>query len=236
MARNPDLQTIFEHETTALLGIAPWLDTPVRWAEFLHTYHDKIRRKARLSGTVAARYDLLAELAVGWLLLRVPQFAVEYEKRLPDRKGGPDFTAVWKTHTTLHVEVKRLRPSESATADDHSGGSKWNYAICDKLRQVLPGDFNAIALVVEDTVDAAELVPALKRLKLRAEQKDEAYFKQRGLAVGEFFTFYGRLNAVVVCGIGTDAPRVRTVWFNKDARRALPPDLQRSLAALDRPG
>ena len=234
MALSSVLSTIFEQESDALIAIAPWLATPARFETFLRTYHDKIRRKARLSHSLESRLDLLAEIAVAWLLVRDRQFAVEYEKPIPNRRGGPDFTATFKTHTIVNVEVRRLRSGENTSSEGGIRGNKWVYAVCDKVRQLPATDFNAIALVVDEAMSVEELAPAMKQLKLHAERKDEAYFNQRGLSVPDFFTFYGRLHAIIVCGYGPGIPRMRASWFNKEARRVLPPDLQRTLGALGR--
>lgn len=214
-----------------MLGIAPWLNTPSRFETFLRFYHDKIRRKTRLCRDVAARHDLLAELAVAWLLLQERRFAVEYEKAQPDRRGGPDFTATFKTHTVFNVEVKRLRPVESPHHSDGTSLNKLAYAVCEKLRQLPPTDFNIIALFTENAAPADELAPALKQLKLHAERKDEAFFEKRGLSVSDFFSYYSRLHAIIVCTYGPTAPYIDMLWINKEARRTLPEDLQRTLRA-----
>ncbi len=234
MPHSSVLATIFEQESAALMATAPWLATPAQFEKFLRTYHDKIRRKARLSHSLESRLDLLAELAVAWLLVRDRQFAVEYEKPLPNRRGGPDFTATFKTHTIVNVEVRHLRSGENTSSDGGTRGNKWAYAVCDKVRQLPVTGFNTIALVVDETMSVEDLAPVMKQLKLHAERKDEAYFNQRGLSVPDFFTYYGRLHAIVVCGYASDIPRMRASWFNKEARRVLPPDLQRTLSVLGR--
>jgi hypothetical protein len=218
---------IFEREAATFAAhITPWLDAAPRFATFLRTYQDKIRRKARLCGDADARLDLLAELAVAWTLVQDGRFAVEYER------AQPDFTATWKTHTTLHAEAKRLRTAESSNG---TSLAKWNYAVCDKLRQLPPDGYNLVALVVDDAAAGDDLAAAMKQLKLHAERKDEAYFGKRGLTVAEFFARYGRLHAIAVCGIDAPLPRVRALWLNKEARRPLPPDVLRALNAMVAP-
>lgn len=223
------LASLFEQETGAVLSAAPWLRSRSRFEAFLRTYQDKIRRKARLCRDVEARRDLLAELAVAWLLLQERHLVVEYEKPQANRKGGPDFTATWKTHTMFNVEVKRLRTSEIAREEGPSNPHKWGYAVCDKIKQLPATDFNIVALIVENGRSADDLVPAMKQLKLHAEQKDEPYFHQRGLSVADFFTYYRRLHVIMVCEYNPALPHVHILWINKEARRTLPADLLHTL-------
>lgn len=229
VARDALLDWVFEREAAALHApIMPWLAASPRFEAFLRTYQDKVRRKARLCRDDNARHDLLAELGVAWMLVQERRFAVEYERAQPERKGGPDFTAMFKTHTTLHVEAKRLRAAEGER-EDGANLNKWIYAVCDKLRQLQAGDYNIIALVVEDAMSGDDVGAAMKHLKLHAERKDETYLGKRGLQVADFFAGYGRLHAIMVCGLGATVPLGRGLWLNKEARRALPVDLARVL-------
>jgi hypothetical protein len=82
------LTSLFEQEMEAVLSDAPWLRSRSRFEAFLRSYQDTIRRKARFCRDVEVRRDLLAELAVAWLLLQERRLVVEYEKPQANRKGA----------------------------------------------------------------------------------------------------------------------------------------------------
>jgi len=89
------------------LAFERWLPTCSRLPEFLSNYERKIRKKIREIDDEGKQADLIAELHIAWLLLKKPEFEIEYEPWGKD-VAAPDYF-VKSTNDRWSIEVKHLR-------------------------------------------------------------------------------------------------------------------------------
>jgi hypothetical protein len=216
--------------------LADWAGRSPRFRTFLQTYRDKIRKKVRTAASDGGALDLLAELAVAFLLLRDRRLAVEYEKLGVGKTRAPDLTAIFKTHTLCHVEVTRLRNIAEMQGEANPLISKLAGTLCDKLGQLQPSAINLIALVQDEpSIGEAELQAAMRLLLARATAKDDAFFARRGLLHARAFQRQQlRLSGVFVCTLADPHnPQFTHLWLNPQAKHPLAPELKNLLRALD---
>ncbi len=218
---------------------ARWIRSSRRFRSFAETYRDKIRKKVRQARDAQGLRDLRCELAVAFLLLEARELEVAYELAAPGSRGGPDFTVVYKTHTPVQVEVKRLRAP--APEQDHvaAASTKILNALGDKFAQMPPGAINVLVLFVDraDTSDSAapDLLTTMRVVQERIMAQDDAFFVGRGFGgVRAFIRASQPLSAIV---LRTEEPAAAALWRNPAARHRLPSGaatvLQRCLAADD---
>ena len=232
------LATIFADTTQPLaVECAHWVRSSRRFRSFAETYRDKIRKKVNLSRDEQVLRDLRCELAVAFLLVQARELQVEYERAAQGKHGGPDFTVLYKTHTLVHVEVKRLRPQAPRPDRVAAGHTKILNALGDKFDQMLPSALNVLVLVADsvDTggSDAPDLVGTMKLVQERIMTRDDAFFVGRGFGgVRDFVRESQRLSAIV---LRAEQPAAAMLWRNPAARHTLPPAiatlLQRCLSA-----
>lgn len=210
----------------ALFGATPledqcwaWASTEPRFAAFLDTYQGKIGKKLRGVGDEAGYLDLLAELDVAHRLLRDRSFTLVYEPTLAQKERGPDFAAIFKTHTQCNVEVRRLRPSSSDLVPRLVG------VLSDKLRQMPPSAPNVLAIAGDSTLSsAAPIQEALRELAALASSGDDVACRHRGFAgARDVLRRMERLSAVALLAVAI-------LWEHPRARRPLPPELRKALA------
>lgn len=208
--------------------LAGWLRDSRRLRAFAETYRDKIRRKYRLARDQGSLKDLRCELETAALLLREPQFALEYERYTSSKQRGPDFTVTFKTHTPFNVEVRRMRESEADGSGANPRASKLIAIICDKIGQMRPGMVNLLWIYAESPVQEADLKDTLTTLRRLAEGKDEAFFGARGFdSAADFLRQYRHLSGIVVWQTGE-----RLIWLNPLAKYRLPPNIVLTLQRL----
>jgi len=190
---------------------------------FVEANAPKIRKKARGIRDEEGLGDLGAELAAARWLLRDRGVALAYEPYASEKARGPDFTVTLKGHIAFNVEVRRLRPpAHPAKAAD---------AVCAKLGQ-LPAGVANVLLLAADGADAAglDLAAIVKRLRERADGKDDGFFARRGFRdARDFLRRLPRLSAALLLPIpaGDDplpAPPPASPWLNPAARHPLHPD------------
>jgi hypothetical protein len=208
-----------------------WMATSPRFAAFIEANRTKVRKKVRLAADADREGDLLRELEVAYLLLDHRGAAVTYEAFAAEKVRGPDFTITLKGHIRCHVEVKRLRigprPLDARLTD----------AICEKLHQMPPSAPNLLWVVVEAASLEAQatlsVADTMKRLLLRAEQKDGTLFSRHGYVDARaFFAQYLRLSGVLASRADDGQ---RDLWLNSQARHPLQPSLVSWLAPLNAP-
>jgi hypothetical protein len=216
--------------------LADWAQRSPRFRTFLHTYRDKIRKKVRTAASDGGSLDLLAELAVAFLLLRDRRLAVEYEKLGVGKSRAPDLTAIFKTHTLCHLEVTRLRAGAEVQGEANPLVGKLANTLCDKLGQLQPSALNLIVLAQDEPfIGEAELQAAMRLLLTRATAKDDAFFARRGLTNARSFQRQQlRLSGLLVCTLADPhTPQLTHLWLNPQAKHPLPPELKNLLRALD---
>lgn len=190
---------------------------------FTAAHAAKIRKKARHAGDPGARRDLRCELAVAAALAdrRSP---LSYEPLAAEGRRGPDFLLRHKGHTSVYVEVSRLRPARSEERDP---AGRLAAMLCGKLGQLVAGAANLLVVVSDDgPLGAEEVGAAIQGLRRRAEARDDAYFAFRGVAGARTaLQLLPRLSAVLVAA----PPAAEDVLcIHTQARHHLPADLARS--------
>ena len=204
---------------------AAWLKASRRFRAFVETFRDKIRRKASIARDEETRRDLSCELETAFLLLEAKEFAVAYEHYTQIKQRGPDFTVTYKTHTSINVEVKRLRISSlEQSADERSMTTKLINSVCDKLGQMPPSVINVLTLVADgQTYGPNDLGMTMGILKDRVAQRDEDFFVRRGfLGSRDYQRQLQRLSAILVrsrASGGYDNPSL--LWTNPEAKHQL---------------
>jgi hypothetical protein len=210
-----------------------------RFALFVAAHQDKIRKKLRSQRDEPGQYDVAFELMVAHRLLTDSGCALAYEAYAADKTRGPDFTATYKGHLVVNVEVRRLR-GEITTA-------RLADALAEKLRQLPPGLPNVVVFGADGT-RSPRLEPGdgATRLRMRAEAHDAALFARHSFAgAPAFFRAFLRLSAVALLapwdedaahatdadGSAKRAPEA-ALWLNPQAKHPLPAAVRSALRTL----
>lgn len=206
-----------------------WCAASPRFATFLETYRDKIRKKLRSAADGEGLRDLRAELLAAACLLSERAFTIEYEPYMADKTRGPDFSILFKTHIPFTVEVKRIRGQVQP--------GKWADVLCDKLGQLPPSVSNVLVIYgdpsggVEGQGASFDAGMAMAQLRTAAERKDDTFFARRGLrGARDYLRQSQKLSMVVLrgCALSGGASPLGS-WSNSQARHPLAPDLRRAL-------
>jgi hypothetical protein len=254
-AMQQTLAYLFDERPHALTRpVEHWLATSKPFVAFVQTYQPKIRKKVRMGQDAEQLHSLYCELRTAYLLLQEPRFAVAYEP-FPKQQGrSPDFAVTYRTHTTFHVEVTRLRPTseepisgatEAAEANDgpvdgttasrRTVSRRLVDVICEKLGQLSPSTPNVLFVWVQN-MDMLEMdiEQLLADLKGRAEQRDAALLARYGFRnPAEFVRHFQRLSVVMVQSLQASAAATSSrVWINRTARYPLPAKLISRLSTL----
>jgi len=239
------LRMIFGGEAHILApSLAEWMVASPRFAAFVETYRDKIRKKVRGMRDAEGLRDLQLELETAYLLLEARQLTVAYEPYGTGKARGPDFAVTYTTSVTFNVEVTRMRVSSRERSkeqpDDLADGAadapfevqheaaRLADIVCGKLGQMLPSMINLLIVYPDDArLDQGVVMLAMAQLKERAERKDTDFLLRKGFAsTQEFFKHYQRLSGILVRSSennGTAAPPV--LWANPQARHPVPPSV-----------
>jgi hypothetical protein len=232
---NPLTDLVADEHHPLARHVASWSEASPRFASFVATYRDKIRKKVRTASRADGLADIEAELAVATLLLRERRLLVEYEKLGVGKGRAPDLTVTFKTHTIFHVEVTRLRSVQaSANGLSETLIHKLANTLCDKLGQLPPSVANLVALVAEPDQGSVDLIAAaMQRLRQHADQKNNTFFRQCGLDdVRQFHRQHLRLSGVLLCWLQSPTCQVAALWLNPQTKHPLPPALQALLRGL----
>jgi hypothetical protein len=159
--RPHELANPFEH----------WLTTSKPFALFAQTYQQKIRKKVRMAQEAEEIYNLYCEVRTAYLLLQEPKFAVEYEPYTKQYGRSADFAVTYRTHTTFHVEVTRLRLShqEQPLAEREGvGGRKLQAAEpeADASPQPLEANRRQLAEVNDGPAESADFLQRYESRRL----------------------------------------------------------------------
>jgi hypothetical protein len=239
MAINETLNYLFDDVPHLLSpSLNGWMSESVRFATFVETYRDKIRKKIRTARDPDSSQDLQAELETAYLLLREPRFDLAYEPYGRGGMRGPDFAVTFRTHTTFNVEVTRMRMAlqELDPGRVEQAGYRLADIVCSKLGQMPPGIMNLLVIMADSqAICELDIAQVLKQLKLRAEQKDpRLYQRHRFRNPADFFKYFQRLSGILVRSAGDDGPgRCPILWLNSQAKHVLPRPICHSLERLD---
>ncbi len=230
MTDNELLTTLFGGDSHGLReACARWMLASRLFRAFLEANAGKIRKKARQAHDAESLRDLQLEMDAAYHLLADRRVSLEYERFLADKLRGPDLTVTFKGHLVFHVEVRRIRALNGAPIS----AGKFADVFCEKLHQMPSSAVNVLLLGLDTNhapdVDCASIV---KRLVLRAEAKQEAFFTERGYRdAREFLRALQRLGGVLQRTNWSDAATSSAaLWLNPLARHPLPPDVRKLLA------
>ncbi len=228
---------IFEGKTHDLATqFAAWVMASARFKAFAETYRDKIRKKIRGIRDEQGLRDLQFELEVAFLLLQERHFAVEYEKGGVGKQRGADFHVTFRTRIPFNVEVKHIRFSEQEQRSEEQEFSKIVNTACQKIGQLAPGMINLLVVTYDTAIHGGyDVVASMSRLRLLAEQRDDAFFLKRGFEGSrDFLKQFQRLSAVLFRSnhVAPGQAAQSIFWPNALARPRLPADLRRILEQL----
>jgi hypothetical protein len=86
--------------------MSQWLASSRRFAAFVDTFRDKIRKKIRVTQAAEGQLDLQLELETAYLLLKEKTLSVMYEPDHAKRiSRAPDFAVTYTTSLTFMLEV-----------------------------------------------------------------------------------------------------------------------------------
>jgi hypothetical protein len=226
---------IFEGKPHILASqLATWLSASRRFAAFVQTNRDKIRKKVRVTADPESILDLQLELATAYWLHQERTLNVVYEPEGHGRTRTPDFAVTFTTSTTFMVEVTRFRTPTVATADEPANtlSTRLVDTICSKLGQLLPQRSNVILVGVETPILTQVDLPAIMRqLQQQAERNDPIIIQRhRFRDRADFFQHYRRLSEVLIRGreTQTGSPPLLT-WSNPQATQPLPAKVRTAL-------
>jgi len=204
-----------------------WLSSSRRYAAFVNTFRDKIRKKLRTMQEHERLQDLRLELETAYLLLQEKSLNVVYEPQLGQVRY-PDFAITFTTSLTFMVEVTRLNTIRTQTIPSGEAvpfvGERVADAICSKLGQLLTQRSNVIIVGMDAPCPTSdELQAALLRVQQRAERNDPVLLQQhRFRDRADFFHHYQRLSQVIVRESQLQAGEPVVMWVNPQAKYPLP--------------
>ena len=208
--------------------VAQWVRDDRRFRAFVENYRVKIRAKISRIRNAEELADLRAELQTAANLLQEPHFSLEYEKYAARKERGADFTATWKTHTPVNVEVRRVRSADLDLADAEARHVKMVHILADKIGQTTPSVINLLWFVTEEPLAQEDIARAMQWLRSTAEQKNDEFFVRRGYrSAADFLKCYQQLTAIVV-RLAAES----FLWQNPIARHKLPAPLTTLLQRL----
>jgi hypothetical protein len=225
---------MFTDENHALaIQVADWARASPRVRSFAETYRDKIRKKIRGINDAAGLRDLQFELEVAYLLLQERRLVVEYEKGGVGKQRGADFQATFRANLAFNVEVKHIRFTAQEQRSAQQEFAKLANIVCQKIGQLAPAIINLLVLSYEhDHVDGFDGPAALLQLRRVAEQKDDEFFRRRGLAdARDFLRQFQRLSAALFRTHGPGGIQ-SALWLNANAKHQLPNDLRNALLKI----
>lgn len=226
-------------------AMAPWLVSSRRFAGFIDTFKDKIRKKVRSTRDKETLLDLRLELETAYLLLREQRLSLVYEPGQTGKLRRPDFAVTFTTSLTFMVEVTRLRADKSgAPAETEALGAQASSAnpaapagdrltetIFSKMGQLLPQHGNVLVIgVAAFHLTSENLRAAMLRLQQRAERADSGFLKRYQFRDrADFFRHHQRLSEILVRGSDWQEDNSTVAWTNPQAKHPLPGKVRAAL-------
>lgn len=214
--------------------VAAWLENSRRFASFVSTFRDKIRKKLRVTRDEKTLFDLRLELETAYLLLREKNLSLAYEPEQSKLIRSPDFAVTYTTSFTFMVEVTRLRAAPkpaSLSASISPNGERLADAICSKLGQCLSQRSNVLIVGMDEAqVMHHDLQASMLRIQQRAEQSDSVFWARYGFQDrSDFFRHYQRLSEVIIRRSQWQADEPLVSWINPQAKYPLPGKVRTAL-------
>jgi len=233
-----ELQTYLFDEQPHILtdSMRMWLMSSRRFAAFVTTFRDKIRKKLRVTQDQETLYDLRLELETAYLLLRERALSLEYEPEQSKQVRSPDFAVTYTTSLTFMVEVTRLRAvQKDATLSSDNGilpeGERLADAICSKMGQLLSQRSNVLVVGMDaPSLTQRDLQTLMLRVQQRAEAQGPALWQRYGFQDrADFFHHHQRLSEVLVRVSKMQADEPLVFWVNPQAKHPLPGKVRTAL-------
>ena len=206
--------------------MAGWLASSRRFATFVTTFQDKIRKKLRITQDQDNLLDLHLELETAYLLLRERSLSVVYEPEQSKRIRSPDFAVSFTTSLTFMLEVTRVQADPKKTVD-----ARLVDTISSKLGQLLPQHSNALLVGVEATdLTSSDIRTAMLSVQQRAERNDSTFLQRYGFRDrSDFFRHYQRLSEILIRGPHFEGTKSIVTWINPQAKHPLPSKVRTAL-------
>ncbi len=224
MTRAADLAAyVFDGRPQLLTpSLQAWMEENPRFADFIDTYRDKVRKKVRTAKSAQSQLDLRGELEVAYCLLKDRRLEVAYEPYASTGARGPDYAVTYRANRTFNIEVARIRAVEETASAGRP--ERIQRILFEKLGQMKTGMPNLLLIHASDALAQTIPLEALMHdLKLRVEKRELA---GRYAGPADFYRDFARLNAILLwCG----SPQL---WVNKQARIALDERVLHLVASL----
>lgn len=243
MPKSRSAPALFDEAHLLAAPLAGWIAASPRFAAFVATHRDKIRKKAKGARDAAALEDLHFELATAQALLRDRHCALVYEPRVQGQRRAPDFALTYRVSTALMLEVTRLRPApvadddrtgvpEAGTSPGQPAAIRLQALLCAKLGQLAPQTTNVLVVgIAGGLLQDLDLTATLRQLQLRVERGAPALLaRYRFRDPAEFFKHYRRLSGLVARPWPAD-DRTPTLWVNGQATHPIPYRIRAVLVA-----
>lgn len=227
MANDELLSYLFDGQPHHLVQpMAVWLESSRRFAAFVTTFQEKIRKKLRTTQDQGSLLDLQLELETAYLLLQERSLSVVYEPELSKHIRSPDFAVTFTTSFNFMLEVTRSQTDPQDTMDVQLAST-----ISSKLSQLLPQHSNILLVGVETTnLTASDIRSAMLGMQQRAERNDSVFLQRNGFRNrGDFFRHYQRLSEILVRGLDFEATKSIAALVNPQAKHPLPSKVQTAL-------
>jgi hypothetical protein len=234
MSTDELLTYLFDGQPNLLVQpMAMWLTSSRRFATFVTTFQDKIRKKLRTTQDQESLLDLQLELETAYLLLQERTLSVVYEPEQSKRIRSPDFAVTFTTSLTFMLEVTRVQadlkktlaePPPKATLSISLLGARLADTISSKLGQLLPQRSNILIVGIE-TMDltSSDIHTTMLSIQQRAERNDPTFLQRHGFRDrADFFRYYQRLSEILVRGPHFEASKSIVTWINPQAKHPLP--------------
>jgi hypothetical protein len=230
---NDDLLTyLFDGQSNLLVqSMTTWLESSRRFAAFVNTFKDKIRKKLRTTQDQGGLLDLQLELETAYLLLQERTLSLAYEPEQSKRMRSPDFAVTFTSSLTFMVEVTRVQVDQkpqAGEASEHGPASSIGVhlvdAVASKLGQLLPQRSNILLIGVKEIpLTADELHAEIRSIQRHAERHDSTLLHMHGFRDrADFFRYYQRLSEVIVRWPHLGITRPIVSWINPQAKLPLP--------------
>lgn len=218
--------------------LTTWLTASRRFATFVMTNRDKIRKKIRVVQDPETLLDVWLELETAYHLLRERNLSLVYEPLSSGQSRCPDFAVTYTTSLTFSLEVTRQHTNSKNTPDKPVAHpnipllmDRLVDTVCSKLGQLLPQRSNVLLIGVDAlhlTLD--DLHTAMLHLQQRIERNDAALLQRnRFRDRADFFRQYQRLSELLVRGSQLQTSEPIVIWVNPQAKHPLPGKVRTAL-------
>ena len=210
--------------------LTPWLDASPRYASFVETYRDKIRKKLRVTHDPEGQLDVLGELELPYHLLTDRRLDVAYEPYASLKRRGPDFAVTYRINLTFNIELSRIHLEE--TGDESADLSRRQERILrillDKLGQMQAGRANLLVILARGQVDRLiHLADLIQSLKARVDGRDPKFFlNSRYESPTAFYKDFLHLSGIIFWANSNQ------VWQNKQSKFGVPEKVLNLLSSL----